>query len=128
MPSNPSYLPLAEAFVTVVLWAFAFPASRAVLPWFSIEQVVLFRYVVACLFYLLLFVLGRFLLPERRDIPLLVVLGLLGITVYQLAFVFGMGRVAGGTAAMIITANLVCVSLLARIFLAEKLPPLAMTS
>ena len=122
MTDNTNTLALGAAFLTVLLWAFAFPASRAVLPWFNVEQVVLFRYMVACAFYLLLFMMGKFPLPKLRDVPALALLGFLGVAVYQLAFVYGMGRVAGGAAAMIITANPVCVALLARIFLGEKLP------
>ncbi len=80
-------LPLIAALATVVLWAFAFPASRAALPYFNVEQVVLLRYLVACAFYLALFLLGKYPLPKLRDIPLLLLLGLLGVTVYQLLFV-----------------------------------------
>ncbi len=113
--------PLLAALATVLLWAFAFPASKAVLPYFSAEQVVLLRYLVACVFYLMLFVMGRFALPKRRDLPLIFLLGVLGITIYQLLFVHGLGRVAAGAASMIIAANPVFVSLLARLFLHEKL-------
>ena len=118
-------LPLLAALATVVIWSFAFPASRAALPYFSVEQVVLLRYLTACLFYLVLFLIGRFPLPRLKDLPLIFVMGLLGVTIYQLLFVFGMGRVAGGAAAMIITANPVVSSLLARVFLSEKLSPMA---
>ncbi len=113
--------PLAAALLTVLLWAFAFPASKAVLPYFDAAQVVLLRYLVACLFYLVLFVMGKYPLPQRRDLPLILILGVLGITVYQLLFVAGLARVAAGAASMIITANPVFVSLLARVFLGEKL-------
>lgn len=125
MTRNSPNLPLYAAFITIVLWSFAFPASRAALPYFSVEQIVLLRYLVACLFYLVLFMAGKFSLPKLRDCPQLLVLGLLGITIYQLLFVFGMGKVAGGAAAMIITANPVCASLLARLFLKEQLSTLA---
>ena len=119
--SSSNRKPLLAALVTVVLWAFAFPASKAVLPYFSAEQVVLLRYLVACLFYMVLFVFGLFPTPKWRDLPLIFVLGLLGVTVYQLLFVYGIGRVAAGAAAMIITANPIFASLLARIFLGERL-------
>ena len=113
--------PLLAALATVLLWAFAFPASKAVLPYFAVEEVVLLRYLVACGFYFLLFVAGQFPLPKARDLPLIFLLGILGITIYQLLFVFGLGRVAAGAASMIIAANPVFVSLLARVFLREKL-------
>ncbi len=127
MKTESNFLPVIAAIVTVILWAFAFPASKVALEWFSVEQVVLFRYLVACLFYGVLFLCGKFPLPKLRDVPLLLLLGLLGITVYQLFFVFGMGKVAGGAAAMIITTNPVCTSLLARFFLGEKLSRLTWT-
>ena len=123
--TNSKHAPLWAALVTIILWSFAFPASRAALPYFSVEQVVLLRYVFACGFYILLFTFGTFKLPQLKDLPLLFVLGLLGITCYQLLFVFGMGKVSGGAAAMIITANPVCAALLARVFLSEKLSGVA---
>ena len=117
--------PLLIAIVAVLLWAFAFPASKAVLPYFSAEQVVLLRYLVACVFYIALFAAGQFALPRWRDLPLLFVLGVLGVTVYQLLFVYGVGRVTAAAASMIIAANPVFASLLARLFLREKLSKLA---
>ena len=113
--------PLLAALITVLLWAFAFPASKAVLPYFSAEQVVLLRYLAACVFYALLFVAGRFPPPSLRDLPLIFVLGVLGITIYQLLFVLGIGRVAAGAASMIIAASPVFAGLLAHLFLNEKL-------
>lgn len=113
--------PLWAALLAVLLWAFAFPASKAVLPHFSAEQVVLLRYLMACLFYFMLFALGLFPPPKRRDLPLLFVLGVLGVTFYQLLFVHGVGRVAAGAAAMIIASGPVFAGLLARWFLREKL-------
>ena len=115
------YTALGAAFLAIILWAFAFPASRAALAYFSVEQITLYRHVVACLFYLGFFVAGRFSFPAKRDLKFILILGLLGITTYQMLFVFGMGKVQGGAAAMIITANPVVVALLARFFLSEKL-------
>lgn len=120
-PVAPRNKALLAALLTMLLWAFAFPASKVALAAFSAEQVVLLRYAIACAFYLALFVLGRFPPPALRDLPLLLVLGLLGITVYQLLFVNGIGRVASGAAAMIIAANPVFAGLLARVFLGEQL-------
>ncbi|MGR3914724.1 MAG: DMT family transporter [Gammaproteobacteria bacterium] len=109
------------ALFTVLLWAFAFPASKAALPYLRAEEIVLLRYLVACAFYLALFALGYFPLPRRRDLPMLLLLGVLGISVYQLLFVYGLGRVAAGAASMIIAANPVFASLLANWFLRERL-------
>lgn len=127
MPTMPMNLlisnlkPLLAALLAVLLWAFAFPASKAVLPYFSVEQVVGLRYLVACSFYGLLFAAGYFPLPKWDDVPLIVVLGVLGVTVYQLLFVYGVGQVAAGTAALLIATIPVFSCVLARVFLHEKL-------
>lgn len=113
--------PFLAALTAVLLWAFAFPASKAVLPYFSAEQVVLLRYLAACVFYVMLFVAGRFPPPKWRDLPMIMLLGILGITLYQLLFVHGIGRVAAGAAAMIIATSPVFAGLLARLFLHERL-------
>jgi len=117
--------PLLAALATVLLWAFAFPASKAALPYFSAAEMVALRYVVACGFYAALFAAGRFAWPQPRDLPLIFVLGVLGVTVYQLFFVHGIGRVTAGAAAMLIAAIPVFAGLLARVFLREKLSRLA---
>ena len=117
--------PLWAALIAVLLWAFAFPASKATLPYFSAEQVVLLRYLAACVFYALLFVAGRFPPPSLRDLPLIFVLGVLGITLYQLLFVHGLGRVAASTASMIVAASPVFAGLLAHLFLHERLSKMA---
>ena len=118
---GPRTKPLLAAFATLFFWAFAFPASKAVLVWFTVEQIVLLRHVAACGFYLLLFAFGRFSLPRRSDCAVILLLGICGVTIYQLLFVRGVGAVAAGAAAMMIAANPVFASILARIFLREKL-------
>ncbi|MEM7193651.1 MAG: DMT family transporter [Pseudomonadota bacterium] len=114
-------MPYLAAFTTVLLWAFAFPASKAALPFFTVEQIVLLRYIIASAFYIALFAMGMFPLPKKKDLPVISALAILGVTVYQLLFVFGLGRVTAAAASMIITANPVVVSLLARAFLKESL-------
>ena len=113
---------LFAALTTTFLWAFAFPASKAALVWFSVEQVVLLRYLIASGFFILLFLAGYFSLPRIRDLPGIFILGVVGVTVYHLLFVRGVGAVAAGAAAMILAAIPVFSSMLARIFLGEKLP------
>lgn len=117
--------PLLAALATVLLWAFAFPASKAALTYFTAAEMVALRYVVACGFYLAWFWAAGFAWPARRDWPAIFALGLLGVTVYQLLFVLGIGRVTAGAAAMLIAANPVFAGLLARVFLREKLSRLA---
>lgn len=113
--------PYLAALTTIVFWSFTFPASKAVLPYFSPEQVAFLRYAVASLFYLMLFAMGQFPLPRWRDVPLIFLLGLVGVTFYQLLFVFGLARVSAGGAGMVVATNSVFVSLLAWIFLKEAL-------
>lgn len=117
--------PLLAALGTVLLWAFAFPASKAALPYFSASEMVALRYVVACGFYAAWLAAGGFTWPRRRDWLPIFALGVLGVTVYQLLFVLGIGRVTAGAAAMLIAANPVFAGLLARVFLREKLSRLA---
>jgi len=121
----PAKKPLLAALATVLLWAFAFPASKAALAFFTAAEMVALRYVVACGFYLAWFAAVGFAWPRRRDWPAILALGLLGVTAYQLLFVLGLSRVTAGAAAMLIAANPVFAGLLARVFLREKLSRLA---
>ena len=120
---NQTHLAYIAAAVTIVLWAFPFPASKTVLPFFQLEEIVLLRHIVGAVFFLLLFAVaeGRFPLPKFRHIPYLLLLGVLGIATYHLLFVYSIGLVTAGAAAMLITTGPVFVSILAYIFLREKL-------
>lgn len=57
---------------------------------------------------------------ERRDWPAIVGLGLLGTTLYQALFIFGMDRTLAGNASLMLASGPVFTTLLSRVFRQER--------
>jgi len=63
----------------------------------------------------------RMRLPERGDLPMIVLAGFLGISVYHVALNFGEVTVQAGAASLLIAAGPVFTALLSALFLGERL-------
>ncbi|WP_448567485.1 DMT family transporter [Thermus sp.] len=115
---------LLSALVTILFWASAFAAIRAGLQGLSPGHLVLLRFLVAG-GILLVYARARGLRPPRReDLPRLFLLGLLGITVYHTALVYGELSVSAGAASLLIATGPVFTALLSYFLLGERLRPL----
>jgi len=106
----------------LLMWASAFAAIRSALPSFPPGELALLRFLVASI------ALGglsvrRSPLPRRRDLPLLLGIGVVGITVYHLALNYGQVTVTAGAASLLIASAPVFTSLLAVVMLGERLAP-----
>src|SRR5689334_11516116 len=67
--------------ITIVSWASAFAGIRAGLQSYSPEQVALLRYLTASIVLLVVAVRRQLPLPGRKDLPLVIVLGMVGIAI-----------------------------------------------
>jgi drug/metabolite transporter (DMT)-like permease len=113
---------LLAALVTVVLWASAFVGIRAAGEDLSPGALSLGRLAVGSTL-LGVFVLwrgGR--LPGRRDLPQLVVVGVLWLGLYNLALNEAERRVDAGTAAMLVNVGPILIAILAGFLLREGFP------
>jgi drug/metabolite transporter (DMT)-like permease len=118
-PDNPrASLALA---VTVVLWAAAFPAIRVGLEGYGVAGLSVLRLAVASVALGLAAPLLHVRLPRVRDLPLIVLCGLAGMTAYQLLLNWGEVHVPAGTASLLVATVPVFSVLLARAFLGERL-------
>lgn len=107
--------------VALLLWASAFAGIRAGLRSYGPGEVALLRFGTASIALALYAVAIRMRLPDRRDIPVVVMAGFLGITVYHVTLNFGERTVASGAAALIISASPIFTSLLSSRFLGERI-------
>jgi drug/metabolite transporter (DMT)-like permease len=114
-------LPLLAAAVTVLFWSSSFAAIAYGLQVFSPAQLSLLRFGIASLCLVVPVALGAIKLPPRSDWPAIALLGLLGMTVYQLTLGFAMTRIPAGAAAVIIALAPGVTSALAALRLGEKL-------
>jgi len=122
MPSRQSRsLPAISAAITIFFWGSAFAAIRIGLHSYSPTHLALFRFLTASVVLGVYALITRMPLPRLRDVPLMFLLGLLGITVYHVALNIGEQTVASGPAAVIIQTAPIWTALGAVLFLGESL-------
>jgi drug/metabolite transporter (DMT)-like permease len=111
----------AAVGTTVVLWASAFVAIRAALPGYSPAHLALLRFLVASAALTIYAVATRMPLPERRDLPRIIIAGLVGITGYNLALNTGEQSVTAGVASLLVNTGPIWTALIAMVLLGERL-------
>lgn len=107
--------------MTVVFWASAFAGIRAGLKAYGPGHLVLLRFLVSSLILAGYAAAVRMPLPERRDVPGLFLLGVLGIAGYHVPLVYGEVKVTAGAASLLIASGPVFTALLATLFLRERM-------
>jgi len=112
---------LAALGVTLVFWASAFAGIRAGLEAYAPGHLALFRFLVASAVLVGYAALTRMRMPEVRDLPAILLLGFLGITVYHVALAYGEVSVTAGAASLLIASGPVLTAFLANVFLGERL-------
>jgi drug/metabolite transporter (DMT)-like permease len=120
LPLRPAALPLVAAALTTVVWSSAFAALSFGLRAFTPAELALLRFGVASLILAVPVALGAIELPPRRDWPAIAVLGLIGMTIYQLSLGYAMTRVPAGAAAVIVALSPGVTSALAALRLGES--------
>ncbi len=105
---------------TVVLWASAFPAITVAVAGLGPGGLAVARLAVASAALALAAPLLGVRRPARRDLPLIALCGLAGMTGYQLLLNAGERVVPAGTASLLVATAPVYASLLAVVFLGER--------
>lgn len=109
----------------VVLWASAFPAIKLGLEGLGPGHLTLARHLVAStVFVPVLLVFRARLLPRRADLPALLGLGVVGISLYHLALNTGEQRVSAGATSLIIATVPALTAVLAWFVQRDRLGPL----
>jgi len=109
---------------TVFFWASAYAGIRDALQAFGPGQVALARLLVAAVVLALYAVATRMRMPEIRDLPVVLLAGLLAFAVYHVALNYGEITVSAGAAGVLIATAPVFTALLAATFLGERLRPM----
>jgi uncharacterized membrane protein len=109
----------AAGFVSVALWASAFVGIRAAGPHFAPGPLAVGRLLIGSIVLGLIVAIRREPLPARRDLPAIVLCGLLWFALYNVALNAGERHVDAGTASMIIRVGPVMTAILAGLFLGE---------
>lgn len=107
--------------LTLVLWASAFAGIREGLRAYTPGHLVLLRFLVASVTLFVYALVTRMRLPALRDVPAILLLGFIGITVYQVALSYGERSVSAGTASILVATVPCFTAILAAIFLRERM-------
>ncbi len=111
---------LIALIVLLVLWASAFAGIRAGLKAYTPGHLALLRFLVASATLLVYALVTRMRLPALRDIPAMLFLGFIGITVYQVALTYGEQSVSAGASSLLVATVPCFTTILAAIFLHER--------
>ena len=126
LPTRPTEsvdrLAIGAALVTVVLWASAFVGIRAVAVDLSPGSIALGRLLVGALSLGILVALRPRVRPTRRELALVIAIGLVWFAAYNLALNEAERNVDAGTAAMLTNTGPIFIAIFAGLFLGEGFP------
>jgi drug/metabolite transporter (DMT)-like permease len=125
LPRNRLLALHGSLLLTAMIWGGTIPAIKYLLRTLDPDDVLLLRVGGAALiFFVILTTQGRRALPHnRRDALILGGLGILGITVMNLALINGQTLIPAALASLIVTSNPVFTALFSRILKGEPLTP-----
>lgn len=113
----------AALLTTAVLWGGNFTAVKYLLGELEPLDVIFVRVVgAAATFVLLLAISGRVFIPMRRaDAVRLVLIGVIGVTVMNLAMINGQNLIPAALASLIVTSNPIHTAIISRVLIGEAL-------
>ena len=112
---------LVALAIVLLFWASSFAGIRAGLRAYSPGHLVLLRFIISSAVMAVYALLTRMRMPEKRDLPAILILGLFGMTGYHVPIVFGEVTVTAGAASLLIASGPIFTALLAVLFLGERL-------
>jgi len=107
--------------VALLLWASAFAGIRAGLRDYGPGQVALLRFGTASVVLALWAAVTRMRMPDRKDLPVIALAGIFGITIYHVALNFGEMTVTAGAAALLISTSPIFTAMFSAAFLKEHI-------
>jgi len=107
--------------VTIFSWASSPSGIRAGLEAYTPEHIALLRFLIASTLVAGYAVLVHLRLPQMQDLPAIVLIGILSVTVHHIALNFGQRSVTAGASSLLTHSTPVFTALLARAFLGEQL-------
>ncbi|MDO4620520.1 MAG: DMT family transporter [Lachnospiraceae bacterium] len=109
------------AWITIFLWSSAYIATKIGLRYFTPFSLSVFRYLATGIVVTLFMAVRREKLPPLKDVPLFILLGLTGYTLYVLTYNAGAGTVSVAAASVIISSTPIFTALLAGLIFREKI-------
>ena len=115
---------LASLLLTILVWSSAFVGIRYALQFYNPGHLILLRFLSASVLLLILAIIRKIGFPRINDLPIFLLLGVIGFTIYNIALVNGEKTVLAGAASMIIASAPILTTIFVLLFWKEKLLPL----
>ncbi len=109
------------AAIILIFWASAFTGIRSGLMAYEPGQLALLRYGVASSVFLILALITRMQMVLWQDLPVMFLLGLLGVSGYHTALNYGQQTVSAGAASLLIASVPIFTAVWSILFLGERL-------
>ncbi len=106
---------------TIIIWCLAYIFTKIGLQYFDALSLSVFRYLTAGIAVLLLILIRREKRPALKDIPMFILLGATGFTIYVLTFNYGALTVSVAASSVIISVTPIMTALFAVVLFHEKL-------
>lgn len=108
--------------ITILLWGSAFLAIKFGLQSYSPEHLAALRLFIGAIGLIVFAAVRKIRLPDIKDVPVILLLGFLGFTVYHTALSFGENSVSAGESSLIVSTTPIFSAILATLFLKERFP------
>lgn len=105
----------------VLTWGSSSVATKVGMGGYDPGQLTLLRFLITSAVMIAFAAVTRMRLPERRDILPLIGLGLIGVSVTQFTWAYGMTEVDPGTATFLVSTVPIITAVIARFVLSERL-------
>jgi drug/metabolite transporter (DMT)-like permease len=112
------------ALIAVTSWAANYPATRYLLEYHSAGSLMLLRFFIASVIFIVVAVLKKTRLPKKKDMHTFILGGFVGVFVFSLFLNLGAAHVPSGVGSFIINSSPVFVIILSRIVLKEVVKPI----
>ena len=109
------------AMITIIFWSLAYVLTRLSLQYFTPFSLGFLRYFVASCTLIIVWVLTRMKLPQRKDLPYFILAGALGFFFYMIAFNLGQKTVTASTGSIVIATVPLLTAFIARFVYGEKM-------
>lgn len=107
--------------LTIIFWASAFVGIRHAVSEYHPLELALFRYIVASITLLIVSIIKKIRLPNIKDLFRFFVIGIIGISVYNIALNYGELTTTAGEACFIVNTAPLFTALMGFYFLKEKI-------
>lgn len=108
-------------FLTVFLWASAFPLTKVSMAHYSPNTLGFVRCTTASIFLIIIGIFNNIRKPKKKDIPLFFLCGCLGFTLYMVTFNTGIQTLTSATSSIIIAITPIMTAIIASIYYGEKI-------